>query len=293
MAEWQGKSRGTPLGYKIFVWICRYAGIAPAYFILRFVAAYFFVFSPRSTSPIYNYLRKRLGYGVFRSLIKTYQNNYLLGQTIIDKVVMMSGIKSSFTFHFDGEEYLHQIVAKGQGGILLSAHAGNWEMAGQHLKNLQTKINIVMFDGEEENIKQVMDGLGKKSFKIITIKEDMSHVYQMGAALANNELVCMHADRFLKGNKTLTLKFFGEDALFPAGPFQMSAGFNVPVSLVFAFKESNQHYHYFGSEIIQRPESENKKDFANRLAQRYVEELEKKLNDYPEQWFNYYDFWKK
>ena len=293
MAEWQGKSRGTPLGYKIFVWTCRNLGFGPAYFILRLVALYFFLFSPGTTSPIYNYFRKRFGYGILKSFFKTYRNNYILGQTLIDKIVMIAGLKIPFTFHFDGEDNLHQMVAMKRGGILLSAHAGNWEMAGQHLTNIKTKINILMFDGEDESIKQYMEGLGEKSFKVITIKEDMSHVYQMGAALANNELICMHADRFLEGNKTIDLEFLGEKAKFPIGPFLMSAGFNVPVSLVFAFKESNKHYHYFGSRLIEREGHENKKDFAQRLARSYVQELEKKLREYPEQWFNYYDFWKK
>src|SRR5689334_2548528 len=120
----------------------------------------------------------------------------------------------------------------------------------------------------------------------------MSHEYEMGGVLAKNELVCIHADRFLEGNKTIKLKFFGDEAQFPLGPFLLSAGFNVPVCLVFAFKESNKHYHYFGSPLIERLTSENKKDFARRLAEMYVADLEKKLKVYPEQWFNYYDFWK-
>lgn len=232
-------------------------------------------------------------FGFLKSLSKSYQNNYRLGQTLIDKMVTMAGMKSRFTFHFDGEENLDKIVEMGKGGILLSAHAGNWEMAGQYLEKINTKINIVMFDGEHQNIKKYLDQLGEKSFNVITIKENMSHVYEMGAALAKNELICMHADRFLEGNKTVSLNFLGEEALFPAGPFLMSAGFNVPVCLVFAFKESDKHYHFYGSDILQRFNAESKKDFAQRLAQQYVVDLENKIKEYPEQWFNYYDFWKK
>jgi len=293
MAKWEGKSKGTTLGYKIFVWTSRYLGIAPAYFALRAVAFYFFLLSPKSSTPIYSYFRKHHHWGRMKSILKTYQNNYLLGQTLIDKIVMIAGYRNPFTFYSEGEENLYRMVAMGKGGILLSAHAGNWEMAGHHLKKLNTVINIVMFDGENENIKQYLEKLGEKSFRVITIKDDMSHVYAMAAALANNEFICMHADRFLEGNKTMPLKFLGEEALFPTGPFQMSAGFNVPVSLVFAFKESSRHYHYYGSSLIQRAENESKKDFADRLAQLYVTDLEKKIRDYPEQWFNYYDFWKK
>jgi predicted LPLAT superfamily acyltransferase len=293
MSRWQGQSKGSPLGYRIFVWVCQNFGLRPAYLLLRIIAFYFFVFSRTSTRVIYQYFRKRHHFGILSSLLKTYRNNFLLGQTILDKIAVFAGLKNQFTFDFDGEENLLAMVAKGKGGILLSAHLGNWEMAGHHLKRINSIINIVMFDGEHEKIKKYLDSLGGKSFHVILIKEDMSHVYQMGAALAKNELICLHADRFMDGNKTMTMKLLGEEALFPAGPFQLASGFNVPVSIVFAFKETDRHYHYFGSPLFQRNEEEKKSDFALRLANEYVKEVENKIKTYPEQWFNYYDFWKK
>jgi predicted LPLAT superfamily acyltransferase len=292
MPRWQGKSKGTPLGYRIFVFVCKTFGLGAAYLLLRFVAFYYFVFSTDSSKAIYNYFKHRLGYGTMKSIVSIYKNYYLLGQTLIDKRAVFAGIKNQFTYHFDGIENLKQMVGRGKGGILLSAHVGNWEMAGHHLQHLNTKINVVMFDGEHEKVKNYLEGLGEKSFKAIVIKQDMSHVYEMGAALANNELVCMHADRFLEGNKTMSMNLLGEEALFPAGPFQMAAGFNVPVSMVYAFKETTHHYHYFGSSPIDRNEGEKKADFALRLAYLYVQDLENKIKQYPIQWFNYYDFWK-
>jgi predicted LPLAT superfamily acyltransferase len=293
MPRWQGKSKGTPLGYRIFVFVCRTFGLGAAYVLLRFVAFYYFIFSIDSSKAIYSYFKHRLQFSSFKAIVSIYKNYYLLGQTLIDKRTVFAGIKNQFTYYFDGIENLKQMVGRGKGGILLSAHVGNWEMAGHHLQHLNTKINVVMFDGEHEKVKNYLEGLGEKSFKAIVIKQDMSHVYEMGAALANNELVCMHADRFLEGNKTMSMNLLGEEALFPAGPFQMAAGFNVPVSMVYAFKETTDHYHYFGSSPIDRSEGEKKTDFALRLAYLYVQDLENKIKQYPLQWFNYYDFWKK
>ena len=48
-AEWQGKSRGTVLGYKIFVFFMKTLGIRAAYFIFYFVAFYFCFFAGNST----------------------------------------------------------------------------------------------------------------------------------------------------------------------------------------------------------------------------------------------------
>jgi predicted LPLAT superfamily acyltransferase len=291
MSLWQGKSKGTKAGYQIFIWILKNLGVAPAYFILRFVAFYFFVFSYKANRQIYSLYRRRLGYSRVSSITKIYRNCYLLGQSIIDKVVVMSGIKNKFTYHFDGEENLREIAALQRGGMLLSAHIGNWDIAGHLLKRLDTRINIVMFDGEHEQIKKYLAGVtGKMSVNIIFIKNDLSHIYEISDAFKNNELVCMHADRFLEGNKTITTHFLGEEARFPMGPFVLAAKFKVPVSYVFAVKESNRHYHLFASKI-KNYDAVEKKLVMQQMLTEFAKEMEEKVKKYPEQWFNYYNFW--
>ena len=132
----------------------------------------------------------------------------------------MAGIENKFTYDFDGEENLREIVRGGKGGILLSAHVGNWEAAGHLLKRLNTRINVVMFDGEHQQIKEYLERVtGGHKVNIILIKEDMSHVYAMGEALQKNELICLHADRFMEGNKTKLSFLLGEEAQFPVGHF--------------------------------------------------------------------------
>jgi predicted LPLAT superfamily acyltransferase len=294
MPEWQGKSRGNKLGYKIFIAVSRSLGLKPAYFLLRFVSLYYFLFLARATNHIYHYFRVRHQFAKWKSWISVYRNYYVFGQTLLDKMIVMAGIKNRFTYFFDGEENLSKIVNQNRGGMLISGHIGNWEVAGHFLKRLKTKVNIVMFDGEHQKIKSYLEQItGDKTFNVIVVREDLSHVYEIASALQRNELICMHADRFLEGNKTMQFSFLGEEALFPAGPFMLASGFNVPVSMVFAFKESATHYHFFGSEPIVRDENEPKTEYARRLAQRFVSEFEKKIIMYPLQWFNYYNFWAK
>jgi predicted LPLAT superfamily acyltransferase len=291
MSSWQGKSKGTPLGYRIFVWVLKAFGVLPAYLLLRIVALYYFFFSFKASRNIYSLYHKRLGYSKIRSICMIYSNYYVLGQSIIDKVVVMSGIKSNFSFEFDGEENLRQIASMKKGGILLSAHIGNWDVAGHLFTRLETPINIVLYDGEHEQIKQYLDGVtGKRKINIIVIKNDLSHIYAISNAFANNELVCMHADRFLPGNKTLTANFLGQEAKFPLGPFLLAATFRVPVSFVFALKESNTHYHFFAS-AIKDYSSFAKEKLVQEMLTDFKREMEAKVKQYPEQWFNYYDFW--
>lgn len=291
MSLWQGKSKGNKAGYQFFVWVLKNFGVLPAYFLLRFVVLYFFLFSYKSSRQIFFLYHKKLGYGRLKAFTKLYKNYYLLGQGIIDKVVVMAGIKNKFTYNFDGEQNLKEIAAMQKGGILLSAHIGNWDIAGHFLKRLDTRIHIVMFDGEHQQIKEYLSRVtGKKSINIIYIKNDLSHIYAISDALKNNGLVCMHADRFLEGNKTLETNFLGQQARFPMGPFVLAATFKVPVCFVFAVKENNLHYHLFASSIKLYGHLQ-KEAMMQQMIIDFASAIEEKVTKYPEQWFNYYNFW--
>lgn len=291
MSAWHGKSKGSPLGYQIFVWVLKTFGLLPAYFLLRFVVLYYFFFSFKASRQLYFLYHKRLGYGRLSAIAKIYKNYYLLGQGIIDKVALMAGIETKLSFEFDGEENLKKIAALEKGGILISAHIGNWDIAGHLFTRLNSPINIVLYDGEHEQIKKYLEGVtGKRRVNIIVIKDDLSHIYAISDALNKNELICMHADRFIKGNKTRAVTFLGEEAAFPVGPFVLAATFKVPVSFVFAVKESKLHYHLFASEI--KPFSGRPRELLiPEMMEEYASEMENKLKRYPEQWFNYYNFW--
>jgi len=292
MSSWEGKTRGGVIGYKIFVWTLKYLGIAFAYFLLYLVVTYFLFSSGKSFKAIYSYFHKIHGFPFFRSLISIYKNYYLFGQILLDKIVMLAGFQSKFTFDFDGEEYLRKME---NGGLLISAHVGNWEIAGNLLKRLDKKVNILMFDAEHQQIKGYMsEVIADQGVNFIVIREDLSHLLEIKQALTNGEIIAMHGDRFIDGNKTVQVDFMGKPALFPTGPVNMAAKFRVPVSYVFAVKETKKHYHFHATPLqwVEYSSNLKKREQNLRLAVvQYVAELEKILFKYPTHWFNYYDFW--
>lgn len=291
MPSWRGKSSGSKLGYQIFVWVLKTFGVYPAYILLKFVSFYYFLFAWKSSRSICYYFRKRLGYSFSRSVIGLYSNYYHFGQSLIDKVAVMSGFADHFSFHFDGEEHLHEMVRQGHGGLLLSSHIGNWDAAAHLLKRLNTRIHVVMFDGEHQNIKNYLTSVtGKLNVSIIVIKDDLSHIYAIHEALKNNELVCMHADRFVEGNRTITSFFLSKEARFPLGPFILAAQLRVPICYVFALKEGRTHYHFFSSPI-KVYDYEKKAEAIRQMVKDFTSEMENKVRQYPVQWYNYYDFW--
>lgn len=291
MATWQGRTRGGILGYKIFVFLLKKLGLHVAYFVLRIVAFYFLLFSNKRY--IYFYFHSIHHFPFWKTILAIYRNYYVFGQTLLDKSALLAGLDTTFSFDFDGEEHLRKMRS---GGIIISAHTGNWEIAGQLLKRLDTPINLLIFDAEEQQIKQYLENVHVlKNINIIVIRDDLSHIYDIKNALNKHELIAMHGDRFVENSKTLTCRFMGKDAPFPYGPFYLAVKFNVPVSFTYAMKESANHYHFYATPLYTLSKSGTKvqrEETIISLLNEYVKATEKIVEKYPFQWFNYYDFWK-
>ena len=116
--NWDGQSRGKVLGFKIFVFILNNFGLNPAYFILRFVSFYYFLFS-KPNKFVRQYFKKVHGYSNLKARLAVYKNNYILGQTIIDKVAVMAGANNPFKVIHKNGDLLDEIAKIGKGSILI------------------------------------------------------------------------------------------------------------------------------------------------------------------------------
>jgi len=292
MTSWTGKSKGGVLGYKIFIWCIKHFGLNFAYFLLIFVSAYFVIASGKAFRATFYYFHSRLGYNEFKTIISIFRNYYRFGQVIIDKVVVLAGFNHKLSFNLEGKEYLLQMQ---NGGILISAHIGNWEIGGQALDFLQKKINLLVFDSEKQAIKQYMsEVLTARNVSFISIGDDFSHLVGIKQALANKEIIAIHGDRFISGNRTIKINFLGEPACFPLGPWLIASKYNVPVSYVFAVKESAKQYRFYATPLKMIPSVKNpaqREEIIVDSMKEYVRELENIVRKYPLQWYNYYNFW--
>ncbi len=286
--EWEGKSRGTVLGYRIYIFFIKYLGLNASYLLLHFVVLYFCLFSFKSSKAIYYYLYRRQGYSKIKSLFNVYGSYYTFGQTLIDRATISAGFRQRFTYEFDGIENIHRLLEQKKGGILLSAHAGNFEVSEYFLEDVSeiSQISVVTWDTEHEQIKSYMETVKAKSnVKFILVKEDMSHIFEIHNALSKGELVCFTGDRFLEGSKYQEEELLGKAAKFPLGPFLLASRLKVPVLFVYVMKESKKKYHLYA-----RTSTAKKRD-AGALLKEYTQNLEWILEKYPLQWFNYFDFW--
>jgi predicted LPLAT superfamily acyltransferase len=293
MASWEGKSRGSVLGYRIFVWSILHLGLDFAYFLLIFVSAYFVFASKKAFGSMYYYFHIRLKQSRVRSIISIFRNYYLMGQGLIDKTAVLSGLKDKFNFIHEGKDNLSEMR---DGGILISGHIGNWEVGGKALDFFGKKINLVILDSEGQAIKNyISDILIDRNVHLIKIGNDFSHLFKIQKALENKELIAFLGDRFIDGNQTVKIDFLGEPALFPLGPWHMASYFNVPFSYVFAVKESRRQYRFYATPLKIIPYVRNpmqRSELVIDSIKEYVSEFERITRKYPLQWYNYYNFWK-
>ncbi len=294
--HWEGKSRGGNFGYWFFIFLLRTFGLGLAYLFLRIIVIYFVIFAPSASKSQYNYFREIHHYSAWKSFISLVKNYYIFGQVILDKVALMSGVKTNFSYNFDGEEYLHQLAKEKKGALLVGAHFGNWEIAGQLLHRIDTKVHIIMLDAEHEKIKKLIaKNTGERNFNIIPIKKDLSHLELIKSAFEKHEFVAMHGDRFLDGAKSFSCSFMGKTADFPTGPFYMAMKYSIPITFVSAAKETDKHYHFFATKPMifknyGKPKARDEE--IRKIMKLYISNLENLLKKYPLQWFNYYNFWK-
>lgn len=287
--QWTGKSRGGRFGYLFFVYAVKWLGLRVSYGILAFIVVYFIPFAPKGTVAIWDYCRKRRKLGVLKSAIELYRHYYVFGQTIIDKIAFRSGLSNRFHFEFDNYERFLEIIDGGQGVVMIGAHVGCWEAGKGFFGKYGKKINVVMFDAEHRQIKEVLDNNSEmeSDFKIIAINNDpLMSMLEMKIALDNGEYVCFNGDRHLDIKGTAEVLFLNSVARFPLGPFVIASKCKAPVIFYYAVREPGRRYRFIFEEATLGERFD-----PNSLLNQYVASLEHLIVKYPRQWFNFYKFW--
>jgi predicted LPLAT superfamily acyltransferase len=289
---WEGKSRGGAWGHRFFIFLINHLGIRFAYFFLSFVILHFIPFAPIATKSVWKYYREIQGFGFFKTIQMLYLNYYRFGQVLIDRIAVRSGQAQKYHYEFENYPAFLEMLNGSKGVILIGAHVGNWEIGSGFFGEYAPKINIVMLDAEYRKIKKLLEkNLNPVTHKIIPIQEnDFKHIYQIKDALDRGEYVCFQGDRFIKDQSTTTVQFLGKPAKFSYSLFQLAVRFDVPVVFYFSMREKGMKYKF--KFIIAKKEKDGKSGTnAGELMDSYIHALENMLKEYPEQWFNYYDFW--
>lgn len=290
--EWAGTTYGNAWMHKWLIRMLRHIDVRILYlFVAIFVIPVCLVLNP-SRGIAYRYFRRRIGYGRLKSAWKTYVNHYLFGQVVVDKFAMYAGKK------FDVEvenynEFLERASRVEEGFVQLSAHVGNYEIAGYTLVCQNKRLNALVFAGEKASVMQNRSKMfADTNINMIAIQPDMSHLFEIDKALTDGEIVSMPADRINGSQKCIEHVFLGAKAKFPLGPFSVATMRGLDVLAVNVMKDSLLGYKIYVTPLAYDKEA-SRQEQIRQLSSAYVAELEKRVRQYPTQWYNYFEFWQE
>ena len=289
--EWSGKTDGQPWMQRSLIAMFRVLPLWLFYGFMALVVPFYMIFNRKGYRAMYSFFCDRMGYGPVKSFWNVYLNHFRFGQVILDRFGVYAG--KQYHFEVDGIHLMEELEEQSGGFIMLSSHVGHYEMGGYTLKPKKKNLNALVYAGETatvmENRQKV---LSQNNVKMVPVKEDLSHLFALNAALDNGDIVSMPADRIFGSQKSVECQFFGAKANFPLGAFAMAVQKNVPVLAVFVMKEGLKKYHAYVKAIMCNPQSSKREQMA-QLAQSFAECLETVVRIYPTQWFNYFDFWQQ
>ncbi len=228
---------------------------------------------------------------------KTFQN---YGQYLLDYMVMhrlQPSNKHRWVSEEVGDHYMMETLERGKGVICVTPHLGNWEMGGLLFSFRGGRLNVLTLDERDQDTKSFREEMRRRRGirNIYIDPQDDSPMAAIEAvrALRENEIVAMLGDR-VETQKTMDFEFFGRKTPFPIGVAILAMATGAPVLPVFVVMDKDRKY----KGIIEAPISfdahsrESREMVIRKGMTQLIKKFEAYIEKYPDQWYNFYSFWK-
>ena len=261
-----------------------------AYGLGRLVAAFAFLFSRRdrrhvshNLDVIFNGCQPPAGR---RLLLWRFFQNY--GIYIVDFFRLLSMTleeSQSFARLYEGRHHLDEVMAKGRGAVLLTAHIGHWEIGGLGLRAMDYPVNVVAikhnttFTNELINVMRSRHGIN-----IIEVEESAYGAIELVKALNRNELVAVLGDRPFSERSEVTT-FFQRRVRLPVGPVLLAMAARAPVLPAFSVMEAPGRYRGIIEAPLDLDYGPDRRQALEHNLRQVAEVFEKYIRRYPDQWY--------
>lgn len=187
---------------------------------------------------------------------------------------------------------IDEVRARGKGAIVVVGHLGNWDAAGAWVgARGNTLVTVAEVLRPRRMFDFFVDHRAKLGMVIHAAEKGVTD--KLVAAIENGDVVAILGDRDLKGTGPV-VKFFGEDAHFPAGAASVAMRANVPllVAGVYSARHSDGSRGWVAeiTDPIELPE-ERGSEAVQKLTERVAAELEHCVAKHPEEWHVFQPFW--
>jgi predicted LPLAT superfamily acyltransferase len=285
--------RGSVFGIRFLVWVSHALGRGPARFFLRFIAAYYVVFHGVGRRASRDYLTRVHGRA---TLGMQYRHVLRFAEALLDRVFIVSGRHRYFTVTRTGSKYLQRLAADRRGVILLGAHVGSFEAMRMQADKEDLRINVLGHFKNARMLNAALDKLNPTANARVIAVDDKGapFVLRVRDRIRAGEMIAVLGDRVAPGERTVKARFLGDEASFPTGPYVLASLLRCPIYLTFGLYHAPNRYDLycepFEEEIVLPREGRDEALAA--YAQKFASRLEHFVRLAPDNWFNFYDFWK-
>jgi KDO2-lipid IV(A) lauroyltransferase len=221
---------------------------------------------------------------VFRNFGK-----YLLEFFTMSKLLQPEFIESNV--RITNIEYFNEVLQKGKGGILVTAHLGNWEMGGTVLPMLGFPLSVVALAHEDPRVNALFNAQ-REAFGAMVVQTNVA-VRRVVEHLHKNRLVAILADKDF-GNRGIVMDFLGHKTMIPKGAAFFSLKTGVPMIPAFFLRADDDHFEIKVYPPIEPPHLQDGKitdQMAIDYIQKYLTIIEDEIRKNPSQWLLFKEFW--
>ena len=192
----------------------------------------------------------------------------------------------------EGMDQFDAVLAEGKGVILLTAHAGNFELGGILLRSRNLKVHAVYKPDHFAAFERLREGMRAQGGVVgIPVDGVGFSTLPLVKLLREGALVGMQGDRDFSLNG-VPMPFFGREVPFPRGPWELAAMTGAPIISSFFYTDEERRFHaHFGEPIRIAGGRGGRMEAIQAGMRSYVADLEALIRRHPSQWYCFYPFW--
>ena len=268
--------------------------------VLYGIVLYFFVFGGRARRSIGQYQQRLADWSGQSALRPTRRRVFgqfmAFADALLDKLDVWNGRLKIEDIDIIDPALLRTQLRAERGQMLVGAHLGNLEVC-RALAELGEKVtmNVLVHTKHAEQFNRLLGEAGASHLRLIQVSElNPAVMLQLNQRLENGEWLAIAGDRVpLQGGRQVRVDFLGQPAAFPQGPWLLAGLLKCPVNLLFCLKREGRYrviLEPFAEAVIWR--RSDRDQVIAHWAGRYAERLGHYCLEAPQQWFNFYPFWK-
>jgi lauroyl/myristoyl acyltransferase len=201
-------------------------------------------------------------------------------------------LESLFDYLPGDSQLILDLMAKGQGLILVTGHYGNWEAGGIFIRRI-VKVPMAIVAMTEPNPtvnrirRDIRDLVGADT---IEVGQSLDTALQIRRRLAANGMVAVLMDRYL-GRDRVEVKFLGRRALFLRTPALMAFMTGAPLLPCFIERVRPGRFAIRAGTPIAVNRSKPRDEAIQEAAQAFADQLGARVRTHPEFWYHFYRYW--